>query len=115
MKRFNITPIGKPRMTRSDKWNKRPCTTRYWAFKDFVTKDEFELPNRFTVLFCVPFPKSYTKKKCRELFLQPHQEKPDIDNMVKSLLDSLKKEDKDVYEIRAKKIWSYKPAIFVID
>lgn len=115
MKRFNIAPIGKPRMTQSDKWKKRACTRNYWAFKDYLNKDGFQLSNRFSILFCVPFPKSYSKKKCRQLFLKPHQEKPDLDNMLKAVADSLKKEDKDIHEIRARKVWSYKPAIFIIN
>jgi len=116
VKRFHIAPIGKPRMTQQDKWKKRTCTTKYWFFKDHLNtnKGSFELPDSFTILFCLPFPKSYSNKKCKELFLRKHQEKPDIDNLIKAVLDSLKKEDKDVYEIRAKKVWSRKPSIFII-
>lgn len=34
MKIYDITPIGKPRMTRADKWKKRPAVMRYRAFCD---------------------------------------------------------------------------------
>lgn len=32
MKIYDITPIGKPRMTRADKWKQRPPVMRYRAF-----------------------------------------------------------------------------------
>lgn len=32
MKIYDITPIGKPRMTRADKWKQRPAVMRYRAF-----------------------------------------------------------------------------------
>ena len=34
MKIYDITPIGKPRMTRADKWKQRPAVMRYRAFCD---------------------------------------------------------------------------------
>lgn len=115
--RLKVEPIGKPRMTRGDAWKKRKCVLEYWAFKDHVnyTKRGFQLGDRFTALFCVPFPKTYSKKKCKELFLKAHQEKPDLDNMLKAVLDALKPEDKRASDIRARKVWSYKPAIFLIN
>lgn len=33
---YPLTPVPKPRMTKSDAWRKRPCVMRYWAFKDKV-------------------------------------------------------------------------------
>lgn len=115
LKRFDIEPIGKPRMTQRDKFVKRKCTTEYWNFKDYLNKDGFCLSNKFSILFCLPFPKTYSKKKCKELFLKPHQQKPDIDNMLKAVIDSLKDDDKSICDIKARKVWSYKPAIFIIN
>ena len=116
LKRFNVEPMGKPRMTQRDKWKKRDCVNRYYSFKDFLNlnKGSFELANKFSILFCVPFPKSYSKKKCKALFLKPHQEKPDLDNMLKAIKDCLKDEDKEVFQVKAKKVWSYKPSIFIV-
>ena len=31
---INIQPVAKPRMTRSDRWKKRPVVLKYWQFKD---------------------------------------------------------------------------------
>ena len=36
MKVYDITPMGKSRMTRADKWKKRPEVLRYRAFCDEV-------------------------------------------------------------------------------
>lgn len=36
IKVYNITPIPKPRMTRSDKWKKRPAVVRYFEYKDKI-------------------------------------------------------------------------------
>lgn len=30
------TPVAKPRMTKRDKWAKRPCVMKYWAWCDLV-------------------------------------------------------------------------------
>lgn len=37
---------------------------------------------------------------------KPHQQKPDIDNLVKSVLDALLIEDKNVYRVLAEKYWA---------
>ena len=115
--KINLSPIGKPRMTRSDAWKKRECVLRYWDFKDKLNKQagDFVLADSYSVLFCVPFPKSYPKKKMKSLFLKPHQEKPDLDNMVKAINDSFHKEDKHIYKTKSKKIWAYKPSIILIN
>jgi hypothetical protein len=34
MPKYIITPVGKPRMTRSDKWKQRPPVIRYRMFCD---------------------------------------------------------------------------------
>ena len=31
---LEITPTPKPRMTKSDRWESRPCVNRYWSFKE---------------------------------------------------------------------------------
>jgi len=47
MKTFNVTPIGKPRMTQSDRWKKRDCVVRYFNFKDEIRRQmgDFVFPN----------------------------------------------------------------------
>ena len=105
---LNIAPVAKPRMTRRDKRPPvRPVVAKYWAFKDEITlkKNGFYLPDAFSVVFFVPMPKSWSKKK-KALFMgQPHKQTPDLDNLIKGLGDAFKVDDSGIYHIHAKKIW----------
>ncbi len=46
MKIFNITPMGKPRMTRADKWKQREVVMRYRAFCDEVRLKNVAMPEQ---------------------------------------------------------------------
>jgi len=46
---------------------------------------------------------------------KPHQQKPDIDNLVKSLLDAVLDDDSSVYEIRAVKFWGEVGSFFILE
>lgn len=114
---FPVVPIGKPRMTQRDKWLNppRPAVAKYYVFKDILSylaaKEGFVLPDTFRATFTIPFPKSYSKKKCDLLDGKPHQLKPDVDNCCKSLLDCLKKQDCTVWDVRVTKVWGYQGKI----
>jgi len=110
IKIFNVDPIGKPRMTQRDKWLNPPrqCVERYWAFKDALNrqKEDFELPeNGAHIIFCMPMPKSWSKKKRREMDRQPHKQRPDVDNLYKAFYDSLYGEDSQFWDARVTKVW----------
>lgn len=114
MTKYEITPVPKPRMTRSDKWKKRPCVMKYWAFKDEVRRYGIELQHGGShVTFVLPMPKSWSKKKKAEMDGKPHQSKPDLDNLKKSLLDAIFDEDKWVWDMRVTKVWGYSGEIWV--
>ena len=51
-------------------------------------------------------PKSWSKKKRIDMVGESHAQKPDLDNMIKSVGDCLKKDDQTINEIIAKKFWS---------
>lgn len=106
---FKVTPVPKPRMTRSDSWKKRPSVLRYWAFKDELVKQasdkQFELGDSYGVTFFIPMTEGWSDKKKRELFGKPHQQKPDLDNLLKSINDCLKKSDQTIHMIEASKVW----------
>lgn len=108
MKKLIITPIGKPRMTQRDKWAKRPCVARYWAFKDELRKqwDGDKVPCQICLTFHLPMPKSWSKKRRNQMLGTPHKQKPDIDNLVKSFLDCLLEDDSYVWRVDASKLWS---------
>ena len=109
-----INPIPKPRMTRSDKWKKRPCVVKYWEFKESLEKFYLRHENgQIAITFNIPVPKSWSNKKKFEMIGQPHQQKPDIDNLVKAYMDAVLPEDEHIYQIFADKYWSKNGSIEV--
>jgi len=106
IKEFNILPIPKPRMTQSDKWGKREIVQRYWAFKKEVRALRLNVENGDGIQFTIPMPASWSKKKKKEMLGQPHQQKPDIDNLLKALLDAVYDDDCCIYKLsELEKIW----------
>lgn len=102
-----VRPIGKPRMTQRDKWKPSLATSRYRAYKDelnWLFKDT--IPDQLDVTFNIEMPKSWSEKKKTKMDGTPHQQKPDIDNLVKGLLDALCEEDAYVFRVNAVKYWS---------
>ena len=71
---YNITPVAKPRMTRSDKWKKRPCVMRYWEFCDKVQGNNIRIKSGDRIIFHVPMPKSWSKRKRDEMNGSPHKQ-----------------------------------------
>lgn len=109
---FNINPVAKPRMVRSDKWKKRSVTDHYWAFKDELVLQANvaglqSLPDSIEMLiFVIPMPESWSKKKKNEYEGKPHKQTPDLDNLLKSLQDCLCNQDKHIWQINnLGKIW----------
>ena len=114
---LNVAPFAKPRMTQRDRWAKRQIVRDYFAFRDTV-KQEIErllaLQNNddkkksweeLDIVFFIPMPKSWSKKKRSEMAGTPHKQRPDLDNYIKGLLDALLEEDCKVWRVSARKIW----------
>ena len=105
-----IDPMPKPRMTRSDAWKKRPCVLAYWAWKKELLlklgRKTFFQDGLLHVKFFISIPTSWSIKKQQAMRGQPHQQKPDLDNLVKALQDALCVSDAHIYEIHAKKLWA---------
>ena len=120
---FEICPVSAPRMSSSDRWktgkDKRPIVAKYHDFKDYLRfltkKQNYTVKPVLKIEFYVEMPKSWSKKKKREMSEMPHQQKPDIDNFLKAFLDTLCKEDKFVWNVHALKFWSYEPKIKVFE
>lgn len=114
MKEYHIKPCPAPRMTRSDKWKKRPCVMRYFAFRDEVRLNNVSVePYGSHIIFYMPMPKSWSKKKKSEMINTLHQQTPDIDNLLKALFDSIFKDDSHVADIRASKVWAESGSILI--
>ena len=111
---IEIDPVPKPRMTRADKWKQRDCVVRYRAFCD-----ELRLKTRglripctgLHLIFKIAMPPSWPKSKCVEMAGKPHKQKPDVDNLIKSVFDALCEDDSYIYDIRATKLWDWKGSI----
>lgn len=102
-------PVAKPRMTRQDKWKKRPCVMRYRAFCNILKLVDNRLDGylkdildggQVDIVFFLPIPESRKKENSEG---DPHQVKPDVDNCVKTIFDALCKNDSHIYEVRARK------------
>ena len=114
MKIYDITPIGKPRMTRADKWKQRPPVMRYRAFCDEVRLRKLTMPESGShVTFVLPMPPSWSKKKRAEFAGKPHQAKPDCDNMLKALMDAIYENDAHIWDCRITKVWGEKGQIII--
>ena len=69
------------------------------------------------MLFKMPIPQSYSKKKQSALVDAPHAKKPDLDNLVKAVLDALNgvafEDDSRICSISAVKLYGTEPCVFV--
>lgn len=93
------TPVGKPRMTRRTTWT--PQAQRYFAYAKIIRQsfglqeDEKILEDIDAIVMkCyLPIPKSTSGKKTKLLYNTPHKKSPDVDNIAKSVMDSLFEND----------------------
>lgn len=111
---IHIVPMGKPRMTQRDRWAHRPVVNRYHAFCDEL-RLQFNgtLTDRVEINFYMPMPPSWSKKKRAMMSGAPHQQRPDIDNLLKAVFDALCAEDSHIYEVKASKYWAEEPGISI--
>lgn len=108
---IQAVPMGKPRMTRRDKWQKRECVTRYRAFADEL-REAFGLSHKLTQAplrldwrAYLPMPESWSRTKRESMRGQPHRQKPDRDNIDKAILDALFQDDSAIAQGVTAKYW----------
>lgn len=105
-------------MVRSDAWRQRPAVLAYWQYKAELEKQaralSYQIGHTLDIEFFLPMPASWSKKKRLEMNGAPHQNKPDIDNLIKAFLDCLKQNDSDVWSVTATKRWGVEGFIKVI-
>lgn len=116
---FDVKPVGKPRMTQSDKWRKRKCVIAYFDYKDEIRRQAeeqgFELENGMKFYFYIPIYESWSAKRKKENLNQLCLQKPDLDNLLKAFWDACTNKDEAIAYIKeAKKFWSDSPRIEVI-
>lgn len=119
LKLIPLEPVPAPRMSRSDAWNKRPCVIAYREYQNNLKLFCDKLPKRLRVVFGLPFPKSYSRKKRDRLIGQPHLLKPDADNLLKGLQDGIyygvTGGDSHIHEVWHSKVWATDGFILVAD
>ena len=131
------TPKGRPRMTRRGKVYTPAKTVAYErtvsifaqvAASRMATRDEmlFEGPVMVTIHCHFKMPKSWSRKRKEAMLYQPHIQLPDLDNLVKSVLDGVNNtqyssppathiwtDDKQVAAVTATKHWSEESSVLV--
>lgn len=114
---FYVTPCPAPRMTQRDRWAKRPCVLRYYAFRDAIQAEAvrlaFRLPGSLSIRFILPMSASWSAKEKRLTDGMPHDVRPDLDNLIKAFLDAMASEDGYVWSIQAEKRWGIEGRIEV--
>lgn len=125
---FKITPMGKPSFQKSDRWRtlnnpnpkmrQRDVVTRWINFKQEVKgqakKMEFIMPESGAeIIFIIPMPESWSKKKKSLMNFGPHTQKPDLDNNLKGFFDSVCEEDSYIWQYSPSKLWGYEGRIIV--
>ena len=123
--KFIIHAVPKPKGRPRVKKNGRPFTPERTREYEQLVVGEWEKqcggiepinnPIAVRVMFYMPIPKA-TSKKARERMaagLEVPAKKPDIDNLLKAVLDALNKkayhDDNRIVEISAKKLYSTEP------
>ena len=114
-----INPVGAVRQTQADRWKKRPSVLRYRAFagelRMAAAAQNFVLGERCIMIFQIQMADSWSKKKKELMNGKPHQQKPDWDNLAKSVGDILgvNQEDSYIHTAFCAKFWAYEGSVRV--
>lgn len=116
-----IKPMGAVRTTQKQKWMDERAK-RYFTYKleiAHIAKQTFKQPSEKPILadvtFYLPIPANGRSKKKKVYPGDFHQVKPDLDNLIKGVFDSLNgiswKDDNQVCEFYCRKLYSNNPGI----
>lgn len=90
-----------------------------WQIRSQFREEPLTVPVIVDIVYMMPIPKSTSKVKQRAMLNGTiyHMSRPDVDNLTKWTLDILNnlvlKDDSQVIEIHAKKVYSSKPGTYV--
>jgi len=126
---ISLTPCPAPRMTKSDQWKTNPfhpdpkkrqrkCVTKYFQFKNdiaYLIKGSEHLYKNgvLNIVFVLEMPKSWNKKKRELMNMTEHKSRPDRDNLLKAIQDSIAVEDGYFWDGRTTKLWGEKNMIII--
>jgi Holliday junction resolvase RusA-like endonuclease len=104
--RDKLLPGGLKRLKRLERYNDYKLSLLALAKeKGFVIS-----PQGCSFRFYIPMPKTWSKKKRALMHGKLHMQKPDIDNLMKAVFDSMMSEDKGIAHFEAVKFWVDFPA-----
>lgn len=119
---WDVTPVPKPRMTQRDKWLKpaRKPVAQYHSYKKclqaFSLRDKYVVTNPLSLIFVMPMPASWSKKKRLSMIGQPHTDKPDLDNLIKAFKDSLCENDSHIHTYdQMRKVWGTSGVVVIVN
>lgn len=99
--REKLRPSGLSRLKRLERYN----TYKIDLAAEAKSKRFLFPPVGASITFFIPVPPSWSKKKKKLHHGRFHQSKPDLDNLLKALMDSLMAEDKQIAHIELSKRW----------
>ena len=103
--RDKLRAAGLSRLLRLEKYNDYKS-----SISALVKQQRFTIPEQnMHMIFYMPVPKTWKEYKKKEMHMKLHQQKPDIDNLVKAVFDSVFTEDKYIADFRATKRWVNEP------
>ena len=114
---FNIEPVPKARPRVSRRGTYTPTKTRNFEHAIAVmTQAQVECPYAKSDALLIEIDFYFERKK--SVTRKYHTVKPDVDNLIKSLLDGMQQggafhSDSQIIEVRAKKHYGVKPSILV--
>ena len=107
---YPLAPMPAPRhRTYRDKRTGKVRTYNNPGYKKWKRQAQMmhiQVSDDAVIIFRMPMPKSWTKKEKDAARHTPHQVKPDLDNLVKALLDAVHPKDQRVWCCAAMKIWA---------
>jgi Holliday junction resolvase RusA-like endonuclease len=114
---FDITPMAKPRLVRSDTWAGRKVVQFWYLYKDQLNLEAKRLKyvpgDSLVINFYLPMPSSWSRIRKLKMNGTPHQQTPDIDNLLKGFTDALMTEDCRIHSVLARKFWALEGRIEV--
>jgi len=120
--KWDVIPVPKPRMTQRDKWLNpiRKPVVSYFNYKRtleaFSWRDKYVVTNRLSLIFVIPMPSSWSKKKRLSMIGQPHTVKPDLDNLIKAFKDALCENDSHIHTYdQMSKVWGTSGAVVIVN
>lgn len=126
---LDIPPLAspRPRFAKKGKYVQTYMPTHYTEHKEHVARlvtsmlpDDFEITRNgidMRIVFIMPIPKSFSKKKRAEVIDKGHIMKPDLDNLIKTYKDALEgiiyNNDSQICCVEAIKMYGEVPKVVI--